>query len=784
MKNLLICIKKQKRLINIQSENNMRKTFKQYFGIIIFSLLLVSSSFAQTKRALIIGIDKYKPTDPNAKTLRTIWSDLDGCVNDALSMKNIIESRFGFKENNITLLLDSTGTVASKANILAAVKKLTDETKKGDVVFFYYAGHGSRVKNSLSPEMDGKDETIVPSDAWKTTETDLREIRDKEIATMLQKLADKKAILTWIFDSCHSGSIARGIEQPETYKSRFLQPLDMIDVADPNPAPVPETDPDVLILSSAQDFQTAKEYRDENGTPHGAFTAALIKVLRSSSVNQTVDAIFKRVKAIMQSNGSSQEPVIAGTDTRRKENLLGIDMGDVSGKTVISILKNSSGKIELQGGYALGIAEGAELVKIKTSEDTKKVRLKVTTVIGLNKSSVEVIEGSINDIEAGDLFVIDKWTTSGGANLYVWLPSCELPFSKIKSYVAEFYKLKSWKNITWVNDPTIDDPDYEIYYENNSWYLINRSANKTSDLGESPSADFVSKLIHENAKLFVNLPPPKELYDIIKNRLGDPASTVVLSDVKSANYFLTGRISNGKAEYSFVIPGISQNDTTYKSSLPIRTDWIDVTDKTVLSASAQKLGDFAYKLGQIRAWLTLEAPPDDGSFPYKLVVKNSRTGEIAKNGKLYENETYGLALELDSLLLKSWDRESRWIYIFGIDKDGNSTLLFPRTASSVENKMPPNEYPFPPEIQVGAKRLFKVVPPFGYDTYVMLTSADAIPDPTVFNSTGVRTREATRGGNPLSSLLRNVGSSTRGPAPVVPATWSIERSIIQSVPKK
>ena len=755
----------------------------KFILFIFFGALFLTSSFAQTKRALIVGIDKYKPTDPNAKTLRTIWSDLDGCVNDAMSIRDIIKSRFGFKDENITTLFDSTGTVAPKANILAAIKKLTDETKAGDVVFFYYAGHGSRVKNSLSPEMDKRDETIVPSDAWQTTKTDFREIRDKEIAKMLQKLADKKAIQTWIFDSCHSGSIARGIDKTETYKSRYLQPLDMIDVADPNPSPIPETDSGVLVLSAAQDFQTAKEYRDENGTPHGAFTAAFLKVLRSSPVNVSAETIFKRVKAIMQSNGSSQEPVIAGTDKRRKENLLGIDMGDVSGKTVISILKNSSGEITLQGGYALGVTPGCELVKVKTNENTATVRIKVTSVEGLNKSSVEIIEGSITNIEAGDLFVIDKWTSSGSANLYVWMPESDIQTNDLQSIAVELLKLKSDKNITWVNDPTVTDPDYEIYYRNNSWHLKNLAIKKSELLKSKPTAAFVKKLIKGKAKLFVNLPPSKKLYEDIKQKLGDPASTVVISDAKSANYFLTGKISNGKIEYAYVIPGISINDTTYKSSLPIRTDWLEYPSKTE-NSYPQKLIDFAYKLGQIRAWLTLDAPPDDGSFPYKLVVKNSRTGEVVRDGKLYQNQVYGFALELDSLLLKSWDRESRWIYVFGIDKDGNSTLLFPRTASSVENKMPPNQYPFPTEIQIGPKSLFRIVPPFGFDTYIMLTSADAIPDPTVFNSTGVRTREASRGGSPLSSLLRNVGSSTRGPAPVVPTTWSIERSIIQSVPKE
>ena len=50
------------------------------------------------------------------------------------------------------------------------------------------------------------DETIVPADAASGA----FDIRDKEIARLCNQVVDKGILLTAIFDSCHSGSIARG----------------------------------------------------------------------------------------------------------------------------------------------------------------------------------------------------------------------------------------------------------------------------------------------------------------------------------------------------------------------------------------------------------------------------------------------------------------------------------------------------------------------------------------------------------------------------------------------
>jgi hypothetical protein len=297
--------------------------------ILLTIFLFPTDISSQTKRALIIGIDQYKPTDViPSETLRGTWSNLDGAVNDAISVKELLVSKFGFKEENITLLLDSIGTndlKATKQNIISTIKeKLIEPAAKGDIVFIYYAGHGSQIVNSKSPEKDKKDETLVPSDSYLSTKDDIRDIRDKELALLFNELVDKGVVLTLIFDSCHSGSIARG--KDEDYKVRKLEPIE-IDVADPEIYPRPEErEGGPLVISAAQDYQTAKETKDENGNSHGAFTSAFLKAIRTASVNESASSIFSRIKAIVESTGRDQYPVLAGPEERRKETLFGIDV--------------------------------------------------------------------------------------------------------------------------------------------------------------------------------------------------------------------------------------------------------------------------------------------------------------------------------------------------------------------------------------------------------------------------------------------------------------------------
>src|SRR6266853_5734329 len=98
-------------------------------SILCISLLLCCFiTDAQQKRALVIEIDSYKATD------RSPFPELDGCKNDALSMKILINAKYNFPKNNVKELYNEQAT---RDNIIKSINELLNECQKGDVAFIY-----------------------------------------------------------------------------------------------------------------------------------------------------------------------------------------------------------------------------------------------------------------------------------------------------------------------------------------------------------------------------------------------------------------------------------------------------------------------------------------------------------------------------------------------------------------------------------------------------------------------------------------------------------------------
>src|SRR6185437_2118338 len=120
---------------------------------------------AETRRALLIGIDRYVPAASSEASAagrgRSAWSDLAGAVNDVEGMRAVLVARYGFRPADVHVLIDEQAT---RDRILDETRQwLIDAASGGDVSLFYYAGHGSQVRNSKSAERDKLDETIVPA---------------------------------------------------------------------------------------------------------------------------------------------------------------------------------------------------------------------------------------------------------------------------------------------------------------------------------------------------------------------------------------------------------------------------------------------------------------------------------------------------------------------------------------------------------------------------------------------------------------------------------------------
>lgn len=754
------------------TKTNQMKKANYILCAVIAIMFAVSPAtlYAQTKRALLIGVDIYQP--PNADEVQKTrggWTNLDGCVNDAQAIGEIIKGRFGFDEKNISTLFNQD---ARREKILAAMETLIAQSEKGDIVFIYYAGHGSQVNNSLSAEVSGdkKDESIVPADMF--------DIRDKELAGIFNRLLDKGVVLTLIFDSCHSGSIARGSSSPVIAKDRHM-PANPSDAKDPSDPQKPE-DRGALIFSAAQPEQLAKEALDDQGNPHGAFTVALIKALNSSSVNEPADILFLRLKAIMQANGNTQEPVLGGNETRRKQGLFGEDLSKNAGKTVVAVLKNSgTDNIELQGGWAIGLNTGCELKKMGANAGEV---ISITQVSGMAKCKAILKSGDINNIKPGDLFEISKWASGNKPNLKVWYPATTLTSDQIQDVAKNLGALATNKNYKWITDPTQELPDYIIQFYQDSW-RISGPGGKLEDLGKNPGAETVIKKIPKNSSVFLQLPPSTELAAALKLGSGSDNSAIeVTANATQADYLLVGTFVNSVVQYAWLRPGISVSDSAFLSTLPLHTDWFQVTQKEDVTTVAAKLTQYALRLGKVNAWLNLSSPPDDGSYPFNLALKNAKTGEYLTAGTVTEGEQYSLVLQTDADRLNKWTGKSRYVYVFTIDIKGRTQQIFPfQNTGNEGNKLPAKNYELQNEISLG-QVTFTISEPFGVDSYFLITSDEAINNFQAFNSEGVVTRGG-GDGSPLENLINEVGVATRGITPnTTPANWSFQRIAITSKP--
>jgi hypothetical protein len=725
---------------------------------------------AQTKRALLVGVDIYQPENPAevAKT-RGPWTNLDGCVNDAQAIGEIIKSRFGFEENNINTLYNQD---AKRDKILEAIEKLINESQKGDVVFIYYAGHGSQVYNSLSTEVAGdkQDESIIP--------TDMIDIRDKELAKLFNRLLDKGVILTLIFDSCHSGSIARGSSTPEIAKTRHINgnSVDAMDASDPAK---PE-DRGALIFSAAQPEQLAKEALDDQGNPHGAFTVALIKALNSSPVNEPAEILFLRLKAIMQANGNTQEPVLGANDIRRDQGLFGEDISKTAGKTVVAVLKNSGAEnIELQGGWAIGLNNNCELKKVGGDEV-----ITITQVFGMAKCKASLKSGDANNIKSGDLFEISAWSSSDTPNLIVWFPSNKYTTEEVLKTAKTLGAISNNKSYKWVTDPTRQDAQYIIQYYNDFWWL-SCPGDKIENIGINPTVETIIKKIPKNSSVFLQLPPSVQLIANLKLGANSENTAIeITDDPLKANYILAGVYENQILKYSWMRPNLTINDSAFLSTLPVRTDWFEVKKPEDIVVVGDNLTQYALRLGKINAWLNLSSPPDDGTYPFSLALKNSATASYYTTGTVYNGEQYSLVLLTNKDKLKKWTGKSRYVYVFTIDISGHTQQIFPfQNTGNEGNKLPNKSYEFEEEISLGQVS-FTISEPFGVDSYFLITSDEAINNFQAFNSDGVITRGPSGNGSALENLINVVGTGTRGISNnTTPVNWSFQRIAITSKPK-
>lgn len=108
------------------------------------------------KKALLIGCN-YQGTK----------AELKGCINDVKRMHTCLIERYGFSDDDITIMIDTDDsyTQPTGKSIRTGLTDLIRNASHGDVLFVHYSGHGTRLPAETGEDDDtGYDECIVPTD--------------------------------------------------------------------------------------------------------------------------------------------------------------------------------------------------------------------------------------------------------------------------------------------------------------------------------------------------------------------------------------------------------------------------------------------------------------------------------------------------------------------------------------------------------------------------------------------------------------------------------------------
>ena len=288
---------------------------------VLFGLLLPVLPAAATQKAFLIGIGTYKHL-PYITSTGEKLDHLRGPANDVQRIKDLLVSGYHFSPDNVLVLRNQEAT--REAIISHFDQHLVKGTKPGDLIVFYYSGHGTRI-----PKADrGFYKAICPYDtllkAKNIPASNL--ILDDELADLLNQLKGREVVV--IVDSCHSGGMTRSIrgrpvdqlELTPALQSKFL-PMEIAEVDSAEMArgkglSIPKQGDGfgdrISILSSNED-QVSMEMSFPSGVIHGAFTAALLEGI-SGKENISYGEWFDRAKKTVKDKFRlEQDPQLKAT---------------------------------------------------------------------------------------------------------------------------------------------------------------------------------------------------------------------------------------------------------------------------------------------------------------------------------------------------------------------------------------------------------------------------------------------------------------------------------------
>lgn len=339
-----------------------------------------------TKRALLIGIDKYP-----------FVNQLNGCVNDVKGMKQLLITKFDFPEQEIMTLEDGQAT---RKAILTALHNLISSAQPNDVIVIHYSGHGSQIVDPADDEIDGFDETIIPYD-YQNVQGGSYPITDKQICGALSELWKKTKNITIVLDCCHSGGgtkdLALGLRVIPKDKRVALQNDDFLiqNRTVGNKTPLKSDLSAYVLLAGCRSDQVSYEIGLDQGLYHGIFSYYLINALQRAGGSMTWQEVMEDVRTHVRESHADQSPQLEGLN----KNSFVFGNTYIQKRVYVTAQPVGDYLITLDGGLIYGFTVGSAFdifPKGTVNFTSGKIATAVITKVSSFQSEAKVISGNVN----------------------------------------------------------------------------------------------------------------------------------------------------------------------------------------------------------------------------------------------------------------------------------------------------------------------------------------------------------------------------------------------------
>lgn len=286
--------------------------------VLLYVLLFSFGIQAQTRRALVIGLGQQEDKS---------WGKINGDSDVPYVEEMLRKARF--KSANIKKLVNQQAT---KEFIVNALESLITKSKRGDIVYIHFSGHGQQMRDVHNDENDGLDECWIPYDAYRVNcEKDRGEkhLTDDEVNYYLNNIRDKigdSGKLLVVIDACHSGDatrendndVVRGVDDIfiktiKTFIKRTILKKEQNMPINPNAINNSER---WITISACESNQVNIEMKSPIV---GKLTYAIFKKLKESKGSSNYD-FFRKIKEFIINNthSQSQYPVMTGEINKYK----------------------------------------------------------------------------------------------------------------------------------------------------------------------------------------------------------------------------------------------------------------------------------------------------------------------------------------------------------------------------------------------------------------------------------------------------------------------------------